>query len=66
MNVPKITFPYIKGTTNQIAKILNKRNIRITFSPPNTIRGFIDSYKDRLNPRQSKGVYEISFSYGMV
>jgi hypothetical protein len=36
------------------------------FAPPNTIRRFVDSAKDAMDPRQMKGVYEIPCSCGMV
>lgn len=35
---PKISLPYIKGTTNKIAGILTKHNIMVAFTPPNTIK----------------------------
>jgi hypothetical protein len=64
MNVPKITLPYIKGTMDWIMNILKRRNITISFTSPNTIRGFFA--KDSTNPRQHKGVNEILFSFGKV
>ena len=35
-----INLPYIKGTIEKIAKILKRGNIRVSFSPPNTLRKF--------------------------
>lgn len=58
----KIPLPYIKGTTDKIAKILNKHNINAAFTPPNTIRQLFDSVKDSINPNHRKGVYSIPFS----
>ena len=49
----------ILATTDQIAKIIRRINITIVFAPPNTIKGFIDSTKDSLDPRKLKGVYKI-------
>jgi hypothetical protein len=62
----KISLPYIKGTIDKIAKILRRRNIRVTFSPPNTIRHMVDSTKDPTRPCMYKGVYSIPFSCGKV
>ena len=64
--VPMITFPYIKGTTDRLAKILKKRGIMVAFAPPNSIRRFVDSTKYLLDQRQQKGVYEVPFSCGKV
>ena len=61
-NIPKVTLPYIKGKTDQIAKILRRKNITVAFAPPNTIWGFVDTTKDKIDPRQMKRVYEIPFS----
>jgi hypothetical protein len=66
VDIPKLTFPYIKGTTNQIGKILRSRNIMIAFTPMNTIRILVDSMKDSLDIRKLKGVYKIPCSYGKV
>ena len=38
----------------------------MAFTPPNTIRGFIDSAKDPVDPKQQKGVYEILCSCNNV
>ena len=64
--VPMITFPYIKGTIDNIAKILKKRGITVEFAPPNSIRRFVDSTKDPLDQRQQKWVYEVPCSCGKV
>ena len=52
--IPKVTLPYIKGTTDRIAKILKRKNINVAFPPPNTIKGIIDSSKDTVDPKQQK------------
>ena len=46
----KITLPYIKGTTYVISRIICKRNIRVTFSPPNSVGRILDSSKDPVEP----------------
>ena len=52
--VPMITFPYIKGTIDNISKILKKRGITVAFSSPKSIRRFVDSTKDPLDQIQQK------------
>jgi hypothetical protein len=37
-----ITFPYIKGTTNKIAKLIKKSNIKVAFIPPNILKNMFD------------------------
>ena len=61
-----ITLPYIKGTTDSLAKILKKRDITIAFDTSNSIRNFVDYAKDTLDQRQQKGVYEVPYSCGKV
>ena len=55
VKIPMITLPYIKGTINNLAKILKKRGITVAFSPPNSIRGFVDSTKYPLEKYNKKG-----------
>ena len=62
--VPMITFPYIKRTTDSLAKNLKKIGITVAFAPPNSIKRFVDSTKDPLDQRQQKGVYEVPCSCG--
>lgn len=38
LTTPKVSLPYIKGTTNKITKIINKHNINVAFTPINTIK----------------------------
>jgi hypothetical protein len=59
-----IILPYIKGTTDKIAKILKKGNIKVSFSFPNTIKNLLDHAKDTIDPRKQKGVYSIPCSCG--
>ncbi len=61
---PKVSFPSIKWNIDKITKILNKKNINVAFTPINTIRNMIDSGKDRIDPKQQKGVYSIPCSRG--
>ena len=51
-----INLPYIKGTTERIAKILRKENIKVSFSPPNSLRTMLDHAKDSINPSLHRGV----------
>ena len=60
--VPNTTLPYIHGTTEKIAKILRKRKISVSFSPPNSLRNFLDTAKDPIDKKLQKGVYEIPCS----
>ena len=38
----KIIVPYIHGMRNKIANVIRKKNIRVTFSPPNSLRTMLD------------------------
>ena len=60
----KINLPYIKGTTEKIAKILRKENIKVSFSPPNSLRTMLDHAKDSINPSLHRGVYSIPCTCG--
>ena len=60
VDILKISLPYIKGTTEWIAKILRKQDIPVAFTPPNTIGKMVDSAKDQVDPRNQKGVYIIA------
>ena len=60
-----INLPYIKGgTTEKIAKILRKENIKVSFSPPNSLRTMLDHAKDSINPSLHRGVYSIPCTCG--
>ena len=59
-----INLPYIKGTTEKIAKILKKENIKVSFSPPNSLRTMLDHAKDSINPSLHRGVYSIPCTCG--
>ena len=60
--LPSITLPYIHGTTNKIANILKKKNIRVVFSLPNSVRNLLDKDKDPIDMKNHKGVYKIPCS----
>ena len=66
LDIPKITLPYLKGTTDIISKILRRNNITVAFAPKNTIRNLLDKAKDPIDPRQQKCVYKILCSCGKV
>ena len=57
-----ITLPYIKGTTDVIARILRKKKIRVTFYPPKSVGRMLDSSKDLVEPLKQKGVYSVPCS----
>jgi hypothetical protein len=61
-----IKLPYIQGTTDKIANILHKKQIRVLFSPPNTLRTMLDYAKYRIDPKKSKGVHSIPCDCGKV
>ena len=59
-----IVLSYIWGTTDKIAKILRRRNLKVCFSPSNSIRNMLDFSKDPIEPKLLQGVYTIPFSCG--
>jgi len=63
---PRISLPYIKGTTDKIARVLTKHSIMVAFTPPNTIKNMLDFAKDLIDPKNHKGVYSIPCSCGKV
>jgi len=58
-----IRLPYIRGTTDKIAKILKKGNIKVSFLPPIKIKNLLDHAKDTIDTKK-RGVYSIPFSCG--
>ena len=62
--LPRITLPYIHGTTIKIANILKKKDIRVVFAPPNSVKNLLNKAKDLVDPRNHKGVYKIPCSCG--
>ena len=57
-----IVLPYIWGTTDKIAEILRRRNLKVCFSPPNSIRNMLYFSKDPTEPKLIQGVYAIPCS----
>ena len=60
----KIFLPYIKGTTDKLAKTLKRKNFIFIFSFPNTRIKMVDSLKYPIDPGAYKGVYSIPCSCG--
>ena len=58
--------PFIQRTTDKIAKILIKKNIKTVFKPLKTLKQSFTSLKDKINPLQQSGVYKISCSCGTL
>jgi len=56
-NETKVTIPYIKGTINILVKILKRKEIKVTFLPPNSIGRMLDSSKYPMGRKNQKGVY---------
>jgi len=52
--------PYVKGTIDQIGRILNKHNIRTTFKLPKKIGQILRNPKDQSSSLSSAEVYKIS------
>ena len=58
----KAYLPYIQGVTDNIAKVLAKKDIRASFKPLLTIRQRTKSVKDDPDHLQQKCVYKINCS----
>ena len=55
-----MTIPYIKGTSEIIARILQPYNIRVAHRPITTLRKLLTNVKDKDQPRDRQGaVYKI-------
>jgi hypothetical protein len=54
--------PYIQGVTDRIARALNKKKIKTSFKPLETIKHSMRSVKDKLDPPNGKGIYKIECS----
>ncbi|KAG5886168.1 hypothetical protein JTB14_024848 [Gonioctena quinquepunctata] len=57
----KAFLPYIKGVTDKIGRILEKRDIKTIFTANNKISDFLRSPKDNI-ANESQGIYEIPCS----
>ena len=65
-DTPLAILPYIHGTTNKIARILRKRDIKVTLSPPNSLRNMLDPAKDHIEKKLLQGVYIVPCSCNKV
>jgi hypothetical protein len=61
----KVVLPHFQGTSENIAIILRKKNIKTIFQPPRTIRSVISSLTDLIDHKLQKRVYNIPFSCGL-
>ena len=53
-----VMLPYVKGTTDRIAKLLSRENIKTVFNTDMKIGALLRNNKDRI-PLEGKGVYEV-------
>ena len=57
---PTATIPYIKGTSETIARVLQPYNIRVAHKPITTLRQLLTNVKDKDEPNDRQGaVYKI-------
>ena len=62
-SVTTATIPYIKGTSETIARILQPYNIRVVYRPTTMLRLLLTNIKDRDEPNNRQGaVYKITCS----
>ena len=62
-SVTTTTIPYIKGTSETIARILQPYDIRVAYKPITTLRHLLTKVKDRDEPNNRQGaVYKIKCS----
>ena len=55
-----VSLPYIRGTSETIARILKPFNIQIAHKPTRTLRHLLTNIKDKDNPKDRQGtVYRI-------
>ena len=58
--VTTATIPYIRGTSETIARILQPYNIRVAHKPITTLRRLLTNVKDKDKPEDRQGaVYKI-------
>ena len=58
---PYVTIPYIKGISEALRRIFNKRGISVHLKPRNTLRELLVSPKDKTEPNNKCGVvYQIN------
>ena len=56
-----MTIPYIKGTSEIIARILQPYNIRVAHRPITTLRKLLTNVKYKNQPNRQGAVYKIKF-----
>ena len=56
--VTTATIPYIKGTSETIARILQPYNIRVAHKPITTLRRLLTNVKDKDKPGDRQGVVD--------
>ena len=61
--VTTVTIPYVKGTSETIARILQPHNIRVAHKPITTLRQLLTKVKDKDEPNCRQGaVYKIKLN----
>lgn len=58
--------PYVKNTTDRIAKILKKNGIKTTFTTTTKLSQLLTSNKDKLDPLLTTGIYKVPCECGSV
>ena len=53
--VTTATIPYIRGTSETIARVLQPHNIRVTHKPTTTLRRLLTNVKDTDKPKDKQG-----------
>ena len=56
--------PYISNTTDRIAKLLRKNNIRVCFNTVHNVQQHLRPYKDLLPKLQTEGIYLVECDCG--
>ena len=60
--VTTATIPYIRGTSETIARVLQPYNIRVALKPITTLRRLLTNVKDKDKPEDTQGaVYKIKY-----
>jgi predicted GIY-YIG superfamily endonuclease len=62
----KAFLPYIKHTTDRIAKVLRKKEIVTTFTATTKLGQLTANFKDRLDPLSVPGIYKVPCDCGSV
>jgi hypothetical protein len=64
-NWPVVTLPYVKGTTEKIARLLKKHKIKTAHKPHKKIKDFTITAKDSIEAKNKCGVYKINCNCGL-